>query len=198
MAASNPDCACGDPKSVHRLGRKGCKELDCGCDKFESVEDQAETERVLTAVAEVCTDHAERARAELAAMNATVDRDAVADFPGGIAHAAPVAAESDAPLTVADVQRAADLVDRAGYPNGAAVGDFSAFVEREASLGEPLPEVPAEMYAPDAEPLPDEPEVLGQYDAYACVDCAAGELYTDHTCGPLLPVTVTITVRQEA
>lgn len=51
-----------------------------------------------------------------------------------------------------------------------------------------------------AEPQPDEPEVLDQQERWACRACGAryGRNYTDHECGPLTPVTVTIAVREPA
>lgn len=64
-APTDPTCLCGDPKSVHRLGRKGCKALDCGCAAFEAADDAAEKTRVLEVVANVCEDQADRARTEL-------------------------------------------------------------------------------------------------------------------------------------
>lgn len=44
---------------------------------------------------------------------------------------------------------------------------------------------------------PDAPEVLTSYEAWACRGCGArySRPYTDHECGPLTPVTVTIAVR---
>ncbi|WP_141725496.1 hypothetical protein [Micromonospora pallida] len=41
------------------------------------------------------------------------------------------------------------------------------------------------------------PEVLTAYESYACRACGArySRPYGDHECGPLTPVTVTITVR---
>ncbi len=46
-------------------------------------------------------------------------------------------------------------------------------------------------------PAPPGPEVLDQQHRWACLRCGAryGIRYTDHPCGPLTPVTVTITVR---
>lgn len=43
LASTDPDCLCGDPKSLHRLGRKGCKTVGCGCDRFEPREVPAQT-----------------------------------------------------------------------------------------------------------------------------------------------------------
>ncbi|MBM0203494.1 hypothetical protein JNW90_10495 [Micromonospora sp. STR1s_5] len=42
------------------------------------------------------------------------------------------------------------------------------------------------------------PEVLDEQHRWACRACGAryGRNYTDHPCGPLTPVTVTITVRE--
>ena len=39
--------------------------------------------------------------------------------------------------------------------------------------------------------------MLGSYDAFACEACGSryGQPYTDHGCGPLTPVTVTITTK---
>ena len=65
-------CVCGDPREQHRQGRRGCKALDCGCDRYEAVAERAETQRVLTAVAQVCEDQATKARAELATINKEV------------------------------------------------------------------------------------------------------------------------------
>lgn len=44
------------------------------------------------------------------------------------------------------------------------------------------------------------PEALAAYDAYACLACGSRyhQPYTDHPCGPLVPVIVTITRRQES
>lgn len=33
--AADPVCLCGDRRSEHRLGRRGCKALDCGCGEFD-------------------------------------------------------------------------------------------------------------------------------------------------------------------
>lgn len=45
-----------------------------------------------------------------------------------------------------------------------------------------------------------EPEVLDRQERWACRACGAryGRNYTDHACGPLTPVTVTIAVREVA
>lgn len=72
-------CLCGDPKSVHKQGKRACS--TCGmCDRFEldcevpapvapqDLVDEGERTRVLTVVAEVCEDHAGKARAELAGV----------------------------------------------------------------------------------------------------------------------------------
>lgn len=52
----------------------------------------------------------------------------------------------------------------------------------------------------DAEPAPriaEPPRVLGSYDAFACESCGSrySQPFTDHGCGPLTPVTVTITTK---
>lgn len=51
--------------------------------------------------------------------------------------------------------------------------------------------LPAEPGAPHAG------DVLLAYDAYACLDCGSrySQRYNDHGCGPLVPVTVTVTRR---
>ena len=61
------DCTCGHPQSQHKSGKQGCRNCDIGCARYEPDEaaQVAETERVLTAVAEVCEDQADRARVEL-------------------------------------------------------------------------------------------------------------------------------------
>lgn len=50
---------------------------------------------------------------------------------------------------------------------------------------------------PAAPATPAAPEVLTAYTAWACRGCGArySKPYTDHKCGPLTPVTVTIAVR---
>lgn len=41
---NGPDCRwCGHQQFAHRLGRKGCRELDCGCDRYEPDELPAAT-----------------------------------------------------------------------------------------------------------------------------------------------------------
>jgi hypothetical protein len=52
---------------------------------------------------------------------------------------------------------------------------------------------------PPKDPLPT-PPALAAYEAYACPECGAryGQRFTDHDCGPLVPVTVTITRREVA
>jgi hypothetical protein len=44
---------------------------------------------------------------------------------------------------------------------------------------------------------PTRPRLLGSYDAYACEACGSrySKPFTDHGCGPLIPVTVTIATR---
>jgi hypothetical protein len=123
--ANHPACACGCEHDEHavdyergRWVRRGCR-VHRACSRYQSAADQrAEHERALTAVAEVCTEHAVKARAE---------------------------------------------------------------------LGEPVVVVPAGV-------------VLGSYDAWACESCGSRywHRYTDHPCGPLTPVTVTITRRETA
>lgn len=52
-----------------------------------------------------------------------------------------------------------------------------------------------------AEAAPASPaEVIDSYDAFACPACGSryGQPFTDHGCGPLIPVTVTITRREVA
>ena len=61
-------CVCGDPREQHRQGRRGCKALDCGCDRFEGADVGADRQRVLAAVAEVGEDQAATVRAELATV----------------------------------------------------------------------------------------------------------------------------------
>lgn len=68
------DCAtCGDPQSQHKGGRGGCRHCEFGCGEYvpDETADAAETERVLTAVAEVCEDQAEKARVELGQPSAS-------------------------------------------------------------------------------------------------------------------------------
>jgi hypothetical protein len=36
--AADPVCLCGDRQAEHRLGKRGCKVPDCGCDRFEAAE----------------------------------------------------------------------------------------------------------------------------------------------------------------
>jgi hypothetical protein len=121
--ATRPVCVCGCEHDEHQAAyeygrwvRYGCR-VHRRCTRYQSAEEQqTEHERVLTAVAEVCTDHAVKARAE---------------------------------------------------------------------LGDPVAVVPAGV-------------VLGSYDAWVCESCGSryGHHHTDHPCGPLTAVTVTITRRQ--
>lgn len=138
VAIEDPMCVCGDRRSVHRrVGRASCKAPDCSCDQFETSDDREEQKRVLTVVAEVCTDQADKARAELAGLTGEP-------------------AEQPAPCPFCRRWR-----ELTGVP---------------------------------------EPVVLGSYDAWLCQSCGAryGQRYTDHPCGPLVPVTVTITRRETA
>ncbi|MFI6266133.1 hypothetical protein [Micromonospora sp. NPDC051006] len=34
-----PDCLCSHRQFAHRLGRRGCRALDCGCDRYEPVDE---------------------------------------------------------------------------------------------------------------------------------------------------------------
>lgn len=59
--------------------------------------------------------------------------------------------------------------------------------------------LPCQAYRADTEPdsVPPnvETDVVATWDAHACLACGAryGHPFTDHLCGPLTPVTVTIT-----
>jgi hypothetical protein len=127
--ATKPVCVCGCEHDDHAVAyefgrwvRLGCR-VHRACTKYRSAdEERAEHERVLTAVAEVCTEHAVKARAE---------------------------------------------------------------------LGEPIVVMPAGAVIPAG-------PVLAAYDAWACEGCGSRYwiAYTDHPCGPLTPVTVTITRRE--
>jgi hypothetical protein len=126
--ATHPACVCGCARDEHRVAyefgtwnRIGCR-VHRSCTRYQPAADEAQSEheRVLTAVAEVCTKHAVEARAE---------------------------------------------------------------------LGEPIVVGPAGA-------VPAGP-VLTAYDAWACEGCGSRYwiAYTDHPCGPLTPVTVTISRR---
>jgi chromosome segregation ATPase len=67
MAAAELDCRCGHPQSQHAGGRRGCRNCDLGCSRFEPDEAAAAAERtrVLEAVATVCASQADQARMEL-------------------------------------------------------------------------------------------------------------------------------------
>ncbi|WP_431976146.1 hypothetical protein [Micromonospora haikouensis] len=68
----------------HKRGRGGCRELDCVCDKYQAdpAAEQAERERVLTAVAEVCERQAAQARTELAELAPVLEVDPDSPVPG--------------------------------------------------------------------------------------------------------------------
>lgn len=61
------DCECGHQKFRHKGGKQGCRNCDLGCARYtpDTAAAAVEKTRVLTAVAEVCEDQAEQARAEL-------------------------------------------------------------------------------------------------------------------------------------
>jgi len=73
MTAAEYICECTHPKSQHKRERDGCRSPECAgaCAKFEcdlkasEAAQGVEQARVLTVVAEVCEDQAEKARAEL-------------------------------------------------------------------------------------------------------------------------------------
>ena len=203
-------CVCGDPREQHRQGRRGCKALDCGCDRYEAVAERAETQRVLTAVAQVCEDQATKARAELAAdvaqppraelVRAEQERDEARAKARDAEHSRRVAAEryeADLAAAQADVTRLkTHLVGEQARLRGHITTERARREAAEAELKSTRDVLDLARDGRDEAGLPG--RVLRAYAAWSCLtDNGCGARYTvaypDHGCGPLTPVTVTIT-----
>lgn len=247
--AADTTCLCGDAKSVHRLGRKGCKAPDCGCGLFEAADDAAEKTRVLEVVATVCEDQADRARTELGQESASARLRAVeaenevlraeVDRLTGVlanADAAGVRVVNELREVTAERDEALGDAERARRYWHNCSADRDAIKARCDSLEQLLADatrklveqgneysaelVRLRVLLEDAEKRIAEQELLAEfteqhvrdmqddgvippvelygYDAWQCDTCGSRyRPFHDHPCGPLKPVRVSITERQE-
>jgi hypothetical protein len=214
MAADDPVCLCGDKRSEHRLGRKGCKALDCGCSAFEAADDAAEKERVNRALIPVLEDNADRMRAELGEQSISarlreVERELfetqelVDQKQQRLMEASDLLTATRARQEQTERERdmAQAKLDSALLQSAAEVArvreqrdGFAARVDELQVLLEH-----AEQYARDLQSNGDvAPVEIHGWDAWQCFTC--GSRYRrsfDHACGPLRPVRVSITERKE-
>lgn len=184
MTDADPTCLCGDPKSVHRLGRKGCKALDCGCAAFEAADDAAEKTRVLEVVANVCEDQADRARTELGQQSTSARLRVALEANTQLVmeHAKCVIDANQ--MRKVRAQRDEALAQR----DGARMAADQLIGERDELRGQLT--YLAEGRRPAAE--------IHGWDAWHCLTCGSRYRNSDPTHPhPLTPVRVSITERQE-
>lgn len=192
---TNPVCLCGDRKSEHRLGRKGCKALDCGCSAFEVaelatggivtglvpfppvgcvIEQPSTSARLREVERELAEVRAERdmvkAKLDAALLQSAAKVDAgqarVAELEQLLADAALKLTRQKSEAAV-EIQRLGLLLKNAD--------------ERFTTLRSELAAAPVELYG---------------YDAWLCEVCGSRyRPFHTHACGPLTPVRVSITER---
>ena len=96
---------------------------------------------------------------------------------------------------------ASTLVRPAGIPTPApAITDMAPPAPAAKSIArQPVARPSARKPAPATSRVAEapRPRVLGSYDAFACEACGSrySQQFTDHRCGPLTPVTITITTK---
>ncbi|AYF29279.1 hypothetical protein CSH63_17770 [Micromonospora tulbaghiae] len=213
---------CSHGQGSHKRGKGGCREVDCACGKYEvdPRAQRAERERVLTAVAEVCERQAVKARGELAAMPVAADRVAeVAAHVDGhrVAEIERLAGElaeerREHQATALRLGQAYERVDELTAERNEARAELANLcrevIEREEQIARERGARMAELVQLRAEVELDrataagrrvqvpaaDGEVVSRYAAYLCLACSAryGKPFTDHGCGPLVPVVVTI------
>jgi hypothetical protein len=212
MAVDNPVCLCGDLQSQHRLGKRGCKVPDCGCDRFEAADDAAEKERVNRALIPVLEDNAERLRAELGQQSTSarlreVERELgeareEADRRLNEALMAKLAVERERDEALGDAKRARgywhtcsadrDRIKAELDRRVREVGDLAKRVDELEQLAEFTEQHVRDMQ--DAGVIP--PVEIHGWDAWQCDTCGSRyRPFHDHPCGPLKPVRVSITER---
>lgn len=183
MDADDPVCLCGDAKSQHRLGRRGCKALDCGCSAFEAVEAPINLSTRIIAEARPKThleavkgerDKAERGEQSTSAQLREVERE-LADVRNQLTEMAEMRAEAVARIREVAKQRGDALV---------------RVTELEALLAH------AEQYARDLQDNGDvAPIEIHGWDAWQCLTCGnryRRDFQHEHA---LIPVRVSITER---
>lgn len=218
-------CECEHPKSQHKREREGCRALDCGCAKFEAdmaasaAAQGVDRTRVLTAVAEVCEDQAAKARAELAGepgarLLLTHQRLAEVEQERNAAYALVEKIPGRKPIDVLreviaggegarielvsarqELEQLAEALAEAGERiNG--MREANVRLLRERDIARDAVRKTAEISASFG--------VLYAYDAWSCLtEGGCGSRYTmpaaalEHRCGPLTPVRVSITHREE-
>lgn len=202
MTADDPVCLCGDRRSEHRLGRRGCKALDCGCGEFDPADAMTVefAEKSTSArLREVERELAE-AREELDELRALRDAipcawcDGVGVAPaerfGRDADGAPIRDEDGpcpegcavAPWLQAERNDAADDLRIARAERDEWEARSRHFEQRAVD------QLAATVQAQRAQTA----EIHG-WDAFQCFTC--GSRYRrdfDHECGPLKPVRVSI------
>lgn len=205
---TDPICLCGDPQGQHKMRKGGCRAADCGCDRYEVDEkataeaeaaEQAEQVRVLTAVAEVCEDQAAKAQRLLGIPHAEAEAERLAEVTRERDELEGIVSRKYGEIQALQAELARLRDDMRTQAR--------VVVERNAELEQLRIEYAQARDALDREkerrPAP-AAAVLYAYDAWSClVDGGCGARYTrdtattNHPCGQLTPVTVTITHRTE-
>lgn len=198
-------CECEHPKSQHKRERDGCRAVDCGCAKFEAdlkasaAAQGVERARVATAVAAVDEHGGESTSARLRRVEQ--ERDQLADEVKTLKHS-----ESLDAVTLAAVDRAAGRdIAKPDEPLITRVADLkrgrTEATQRALELAAELASARTELEklrGAQADLLAGGPapsgRVISVQQRYLCETCGGryGKPFTDHPCGRLTPVVVTI------
>jgi len=199
-------CVCGDTQEEHRRGTGGCREPECGCGRFEptgsyAAEPAGPVLDVAALLAEAQGD-ADR-EAELTARLAEVERerDSLLAHNGELVDVSRERDDARGELATLrnNILAVRAEMDERHQERDAARWALKKVGEQRDELAAKVAELNQALANTAQAYIATTSNVLHSYDAWLCATC--GRRYTrdtaavDHACGPMQPVTVTVSRR---